>query len=58
MIDTRFVNGPFKGSVAQLTRTPPQLVIAGYTYDRIDDPDTGEYLGAYCLHFEGEFRCD
>jgi hypothetical protein len=27
--------------------TPPELEIAGARYERIDDPETGEFLGAY-----------
>jgi hypothetical protein len=48
-----FVGGRVGGMKVELTRTPPRVVVAGQTYDRVDDPDTGEYLGAYALHYEG-----
>lgn len=41
------IGGPFDGRKVSLTRTPPRIEAAGVTYDRLDDPDTGEYLGGY-----------
>lgn len=30
-----------------LTRTPPQIQLWNVLLDRLDDPDTGEFMGAY-----------
>ena len=45
-----FVDGTMRGTKTELLYAPPQVVVLGERYDRIDDPDTGEYLGAYALH--------
>lgn len=45
----RFLGGPLDGFRAQLSRTPTEFVAAHHTYVRLDDPDTGEPLGAYVL---------
>jgi hypothetical protein len=46
----------------QLPDTPKRVICRRrgdlektFQYDRIDDPDTGEFLGAYSLHFDGKF---
>jgi len=48
--EVRLVGGPFGGQGVALKRTPPRIAPAGYTYYRIDDPDTGEFLGGYVAH--------
>jgi len=45
--EVTFIGGPLRGARAALTKTPPRLVVLGATYERIDDPDTGEFLGGY-----------
>ena len=47
----RFIGGPVDGARAELTRQPAHVLILGLQYDRIDDPDTGEPLGGYALHY-------
>lgn len=43
-----FIGGPYDQAKARLVRCPPSVKIADvYYYERIDDPDTGEYLGGY-----------
>lgn len=42
-----FIGGPFGGMVRQLTKTPPRVAIRDSMYHRLDDPDSGEFLGAY-----------
>lgn len=44
---TRFIGGPLDGVEARIASTPRRVEHKGHTYERIDDPDTGEYLGAY-----------
>lgn len=46
-MNTVLLQGPFNGSEPKLSSFPPQIEIQGYIYLRIDDPETGEYLGAY-----------
>lgn len=41
------LGGPFNGRTVSLRKEPPRIQIAGRIYERIDDPDTGEGLGAY-----------
>jgi hypothetical protein len=33
----------------ELIRTPARIEIMGQIYNRVDDPETGEFLGAYAL---------
>ena len=42
-----FLNGPAGGREILLKRQPKKLDLGGWRYVRIDDPDTGESLGAY-----------
>lgn len=41
------LNGPYAGANPRLSKQPPRIEIGGVEYVRIDDPDTGESLGAY-----------
>ncbi len=41
------LGGPFSGRTVCLRREPARIQIADRIYERIDDPDTGEGLGAY-----------
>jgi hypothetical protein len=43
----RFIGGPVDGLMATLTRTPPRVVVSGWSYIAITDPETGEFLGGY-----------
>lgn len=45
--DTVLLGGPFDRYRTRLTRTPGCIVLEGTFYERVDDPDTGRYLGAY-----------
>jgi len=42
-----FIGGAFNGVEVDLKRWPEKVEIAGLRYSRIDDPDTGVFLGAY-----------
>lgn len=47
-----FIGGPHDGKRGEIRHTPDRVVLgrAGgsmATYERIDDPDTGEFLGGY-----------
>ena len=44
-----FVNGPYAGLHAELTRSPKFVEVEADLYERIDDPDTHESLGGYAL---------
>jgi hypothetical protein len=44
---TALLGGPFSGLQCTLTRTPKRIEVAGVLYERIDDPDTGEFLDGY-----------
>lgn len=54
-VDATFLGGVVDGETVGLQRTPERLHVRGPvvgrmgfdTYDRLDDPDTGEFLGAY-----------
>jgi hypothetical protein len=58
VIDVAFINGPLDKMRGQLPDTPKQVFCRrkgdhhAVQYDRIDDPDTGEFLGAYSLHYD------
>lgn len=41
------IGGPFDRITVHLRKEPRRILIAGRIYERIDDPDTGEGLGAY-----------
>ena len=43
------LGGPYDGLRADLTRTPPSVLVGEdrEPYERVDDPETGEYLGGY-----------
>lgn len=57
-VEVYFIKGPIDGQRAMLAKTPDHVLVSGFRYDRIDDPDTGEFIGAYSLHYEGEFNVD
>ncbi len=46
-ITVTFYGGPYNGIRANLVRTPPRVEIRGVLYERVDDPDTGIFLGLY-----------
>lgn len=48
------IGGPFDGVQVQLTETPLHIDIDGVRYKRLDDPDTGEFLGAYGMSHEAQ----
>ena len=48
------IGGPFDGGQVQLTETPLHIDIDGVRYKRLDDPDTGEFLGAYGTSHEAQ----
>src|SRR5690625_2844315 len=48
------VGGPFDGGQVQLTETPLHIDIDGVRYKRLDDPNTGEFLGAYGISHEAQ----
>ena len=43
----RFLGGPFDGSETEVTGTPRRIQAGAAMYEKITDPDTGEFLGAY-----------
>lgn len=51
---TLLVDGPYAGSKVKLSHTPPRIEVGGVVYTRIDDPDTGEGLGAYAREVPDE----
>src|SRR5699024_728031 len=48
------IGGPFDGVQVQLTETPLHIDIDSVRYKRLDDPDTGEFLGAYGMSHEAQ----
>lgn len=46
-IHASLIGGPFDGWTAALDSTPSILWIMGHRHERIDDPDTGEWLSGY-----------
>jgi hypothetical protein len=52
MPEVVLLGGRFHNAKPNLRREPPYIVIAGERYSRIDDPDTGEALGAYVVDRE------
>jgi hypothetical protein len=43
----RLIGGPYDRALTVITDTPKHIAIEGAAYERIDDPDSGEYLGGY-----------
>ena len=43
----RFIRGPMDGYTCTLSVLPDHVIVSGRTYTRIDDPDTGTFLGGY-----------
>lgn len=43
------LGGPYDRQSVDLSKTPPRIQIGDDIYYRIDDPDSGECLGAYFL---------
>lgn len=41
------LGGRFDRIEVWLSAVPARIEASGQRYDRLDDPDTGEYLGAY-----------
>ncbi len=50
------LGGPFNGRSIPLRKEPPRILIAGRIYERINDPDTGEGLGAYVIVSDPEMK--
>lgn len=48
----RLIGGPYDGHTATITETPPVVELDGTRYVRLDDPDTGEFLGGYAVENE------
>lgn len=48
-VDVRFIGGVMDGITVGLKRTPRRLLIGRFMYSRLDDPDTGEFLGGYSV---------
>lgn len=42
-----FLGGPLAGCKTVMTKTPAHVEFRGERYERINDPDTGEFLGGY-----------
>ena len=47
MARTVLIGGPYDGARPDLLYAPETIDIRGDRYRRINDPDTGEYLGGY-----------
>jgi hypothetical protein len=41
------LGGPYDGHRVSLISTPPRILVGEEPYVRVDDPDTGEFLGGY-----------
>lgn len=48
------IGGLYDHRRVELTRAAARLEIAGQLYRRLDDPDTGEFLGGYVAEPYGE----
>lgn len=48
-MSTLLLGGRFDKCKVTLSREPQRIEVGGLIYDRINDPDTGEGLGAYVL---------
>lgn len=46
-VHVTFWGGKCHGASTYLRKTPPSLTILGETYSRVEDPDTGDFLGLY-----------
>lgn len=47
MSGVRLLGGRYDRSRVTLSKTPPVIFVGSERYERIDDPDTGEFLGGY-----------
>lgn len=52
------IGGRFDRAKVELTQAPQRIEVAGQLYKRLDDPDTGEYLGGYVAEPYGESHHD
>jgi hypothetical protein len=53
----RLIGGPMDGQqIGILGQAPRRVDIGRHRYDRLDDPDTGEYLGGYTFRAGGTVR--
>lgn len=52
--EVELINGPAKGFKFSLQEAPKRLLIGETTYERIDDPDTEEFLGGYAVVNDGK----
>jgi len=50
-VDIRLIGGPYDGLRCILTATPPVVLVSECAYERVDDPDTGEFLGGYAFPY-------
>jgi hypothetical protein len=48
-VSVLLLGGPFNGRHVTLRKEPKRIQILDRIYTRIDDPDTGEGLGAYAI---------
>lgn len=55
---THLIGGGFDGEDVEIAKLPRLLMIAEQVYERLDDPDTGEYLGGYALQRSAERRAE
>lgn len=49
--NVRLIGGPLDGLRGDLDGTSDWIEVAGFRYARVDDPDTGAYLGAYAAEW-------
>jgi len=49
------LGGPYDRQTVRLSNTPKRIEISGLIYERIDDPDTGNGLGAYAITRKDSF---
>jgi len=45
----RLIGGTHDRRVTRLAKTPRRIRVAGQVYERVEDPETGEFLGAYAV---------
>ncbi len=45
--EVKFIGGPYDGQRGDVSRTVPVVIVGRSEYLRIDDPETGDFLGGY-----------
>lgn len=48
-----FIGGPIAGAVTSLSNIPARVQVGDRFYDAINDPETGQFLGAYVIVNKG-----